>query len=94
MSRCEGATPGPDLAPALGEDLQASLAAVTSAYAARVRAGERLDPFGSSEACPTATDVAVTVSAMLERVGIEPFELGLWRAWGTPIGEEEHHGHR
>jgi hypothetical protein len=31
----------------------------------------------------TATDVAVTASAMLAAVEIEVFELGMWQAW-TP----------
>lgn len=66
-------------------ELQSLLAEVTRAYAARRQAGEALDPFG--ETAPTATEVAVTVSAMLERVGIEPFELGLWRSWGSPSGQ-------
>jgi hypothetical protein len=30
---------------------------------------------------PTATDVVVTVSAMLDGAGVELFELGLWQTW-------------
>ena len=92
-SRSEPPTPG-DLDLLGSAELQALLSSVTSAYAARARAGEALDPFGAAGDGPTATDVAVTVLAMLERVGIEPFELGLWRAWGTPIGEEVARGDR
>jgi hypothetical protein len=70
-----------------------ALSAATRAYADRARAAGRAgppDPFGPD--APTATDVAVTASAMLSAVGIEPFELGLWRAWGSPHGEGDFHG--
>ena len=63
-----------------GGELQMLLGAVTRAYAARLEAGEELAPFQGDG--PTATEVVVTVSAMLDQAGVEPFELGLWRAWG------------
>jgi hypothetical protein len=31
---------------------------------------------------PSATDVLMTVTALLDAVQIEPFELGLWATWG------------
>lgn len=49
-----------------------------AALAADEQAGAPLAP----ESLPTTTEVAVATSAMLEQVGIEVFELGLWRAWG------------
>jgi len=30
----------------------------------------------------TATDVMVTVSAMLKAVNVQVFELGMWQSWG------------
>ena len=62
------------------EDLQDLMENVTREYAARSRAGERIDACGSGTI--TAAEVAITVSAMLRGVGVEPFELGLWQAWG------------
>lgn len=62
------------------EDLQDLMEAVTREYAARHRAGERIDACASGTI--SAAEVAITVSAMLEGVGVEPFELGLWQAWG------------
>jgi hypothetical protein len=61
-------------------DLQDLMEAVTREYAARWRRGERIDAYG--EGAITAAEVAIAVSAMLASVGVEPFELGLWQAWG------------
>jgi hypothetical protein len=69
-----------DMAGLAAEDLQDLIEAVTREYAARCRAGERVDAFGAGAI--TAAEVAITVSAMLASVGVEPFELGLWQAWG------------
>jgi len=59
------------------EALQALLAAVVRAYSARVEQG------GSMPAFPTnavsATDVAVTATAMLEAVDVGAFELSMWQ---------------
>lgn len=67
-----------------GPALQALLAAATRAFAARWDAGEETPAFAADglAAPPTATDVVVTVSAMLESAGIELIELGLWQTWG------------
>lgn len=69
-----------DVAGLGAEGLQDLLEAVTREYAARRRAGEQLQPYRDTDI--TAAEVAITVSAMLESVGVEPFELGLWQAWG------------
>jgi len=37
---------------------------------------------------PSATDVLMTVSALLAAVDVEPFELGLWATWGIRGGSE------
>ncbi|HLH67439.1 MAG TPA: hypothetical protein VKV27_17255 [Solirubrobacteraceae bacterium] len=65
-----------------GSELQRLMCAATRACARSLESGARIDPFGADP--PTATEVAITVCAMLESVGIEPFELGLWRSWGRP----------
>lgn len=62
------------------EELQDLLGALTREYAARYRSGERIDAYKGGAI--TAAEVAITVSAMLQSVGVEPFELGLWQAWG------------
>lgn len=69
-----------DLAGLAAEDLQDLMEAVTREYAARRRVGERIDAYRGGAV--TAAEVAITVSAMLADVGVEPFELGLWQAWG------------
>lgn len=76
----EGGLDGP-----LPDLLQPLLATATRAYAARCAAQPAEAPF-SDDNVPTATEVAITVSAMLECVGIEPFELGIWNTWGIVPG--------
>jgi hypothetical protein len=61
------------------EEVQRLLAAAVRVYAARAEAGVREPPFGPG--APTATEVAVTVSAMLAAARIELFELGMWQSW-------------
>jgi hypothetical protein len=61
-------------------DIQDMLASAVRLYA--VRAAERdgaLPAFASDAA--TATDVMVTVTAMLKAVNLQVFELGMWQAW-------------
>lgn len=77
---------GSDLLAALGAGpVQQLLGAVVRIYAAcrehdaGVEAVERSAP-------PTATEVLMTVSALLEAVEVEPFELGLWANWGIRGG--------
>ena len=61
-------------------DIQNNLAKAIRLYAER--AGERDDalPAFPPDAV-TATDVMVTVSAMLKAVNLQLFELGMWQAW-------------
>jgi hypothetical protein len=61
-------------------DIQDMLAKAVRLYAER--AAERDDglaAFASDAA--TATDVMVTVAAMLKAVNLQVFELGMWQAW-------------
>ena len=61
-------------------DIQSMLAKAVRLYAER--AGEQDGPlpaFASDAA--TATEVMVTVTAMLKAVNLQVFELGMWQAW-------------
>ena len=72
--------------------LQDLLAAVTRLYAVKLESGESAPALstGGAVALPTATEVLVTVSGLLESAHIEPFELGLWQAsQGRPSGGAE-----
>ncbi|HZD90844.1 MAG TPA: hypothetical protein VE224_12130 [Pseudolabrys sp.] len=62
-------------------DIQANLVQAVRLYAER--AAEREDGFAAfpTGAAITATDVMVTVSAMLKAVNLQVFELGMWQAW-------------
>ncbi|HET7803830.1 MAG TPA: hypothetical protein VFL53_06300 [Pseudolabrys sp.] len=77
-SQAESTVPaGPRLSDA---DIQDMLARAVRLYAERVaeREGE-LAAFTSD--ATTATEVMVTVTAMLKAVNVQVFELGMWQAW-------------
>jgi hypothetical protein len=62
-------------------EIQAALVNAVRAYAER--AAERdggLSAFPSEDSV-TATDVMVTVTAMLKAVNLQVFELGMWHSW-------------
>jgi hypothetical protein len=61
-------------------ELQRTLAKTVELYAARVEREGPLLAF-PADAQVTATDVMVTVSAMLKAVNLQLFELGMWQAW-------------
>lgn len=61
-------------------DIQRMLASAVKAYAARVEADGALPAFASTDQV-TATEVMVTVTAMLKAVNLQVFELGMWQAW-------------
>jgi hypothetical protein len=65
--------------------LQRLLAAAVTAYAARRVAGDQISPFLQAEV-PDASSVCLTVSAMLDAVSIEVFELAMWQAWAGATG--------
>ena len=61
-------------------DVQARLAEAVRLFA------ERAEEHGPLSAFPpganvTATEVMVTVTAMLKAVNLQVFELGMWQAW-------------
>lgn len=71
----------PDDAALSDAEVQALLARAVQLYAARV--AEREDDLAAfpSDAAVTATEVMVTVSAMLKAVNLQLFELGMWQTW-------------
>ncbi|RKE68219.1 hypothetical protein DFP91_4589 [Pseudorhodoplanes sinuspersici] len=58
--------------------LQTILTSAVRAYAARVERGGGLAPFTPNAV--TATDVAITATAMLEAVNVGIFELSMWQS--------------
>lgn len=61
-------------------DIQDMLAKSVRLYAERVAEREDGLPAFAPDAA-TATDVMVTVTAMLKAVNLQIFELGMWQAW-------------
>ncbi len=61
-------------------DVQARLAEAVRLFAERA---EERGPFSAfpPDANVTATEVMVTVTAMLKAVNLQVFELGMWQAW-------------
>jgi hypothetical protein len=60
-------------------DIQTMLAKAVKLYAERVDRDGPLPAFAADDA--TATDVMVTVTAMMKAVNLQVFELGMWQAW-------------
>ena len=69
----------PDQRPSDAE-IQAMLARAVRLYAERVAERDGTLAAFSSDAV-TATEVMVTVTAMLKAVNLQVFELGMWQAW-------------
>ena len=76
------AVAGGDLTSLPDTALQALLAASVRAYAARVETRGQIPAFARDAA--TATDVAVTATAMLAAVDVGVFELGMWQTVKGP----------
>jgi hypothetical protein len=96
LARLEAAAADPaGVAAATAGEVQDLLAAATRAYAAIRATGAGLPAFasGSRTQPPSATEVVVTISEMLESAGIELFEVGLWQTMGgtgaPPAGRPE-----
>lgn len=77
MSASEHAASLPDA------ELQRLLAATVRAYAQRAADDPELPPFGEDDEV-TPTEVALTVTRMLDAAELELFELAAWRTWGRP----------
>jgi len=61
-------------------EIQDMLAKAVRLYAERVEERDGVLPAFASEQA-TATEVMVTVTAMLKAVNLQVFELGMWQAW-------------
>ncbi|MDO9414155.1 MAG: hypothetical protein Q7T81_16420 [Pseudolabrys sp.] len=61
-------------------DIQARLAEAVRLYAERVEENGAIAAF-PVEAPVTATEVMITVTAMLKAVNLQVFELGMWQSW-------------
>jgi hypothetical protein len=74
-------SPADTLARPSDAEVQAMLARAVRLYAER--ASERDEPLPAfpADAAVTATEVMMTVTAMLKAVNLQVFELGMWQAW-------------
>lgn len=61
-------------------EIQAMLAKAVRLYAERAAERDGVLPAFAPDAA-TATEVMVTVTAMLKAVNLQVFELGMWQAW-------------
>jgi len=61
-------------------ELRRMLAKAVKRYAARVENEGPLPAFAPEDQV-TATEVMVTVTAMLKAANLQVFELGMWQAW-------------
>jgi hypothetical protein len=61
-------------------EIQNRLASAVRLYAERAAERDGALPAFAADAA-TATDVMVTVTAMLKAVNLQVFELGMWQAW-------------
>jgi hypothetical protein len=62
-------------------DIQIMLADAVRLYAERVAERDGTLSAFPAGAAVTATEVMVTVTAMLKAVNLQVFELGMWQAW-------------
>ncbi|MPZ68564.1 MAG: hypothetical protein GEU71_03440 [Actinobacteria bacterium] len=63
------------------EEVQRLLAVGVKLYVAMLEQGHRIQPL-PPDTNINATQVVATVSALLDQVDIEVFELGMWQSWG------------
>ena len=61
-------------------EIQTLLALAVRRYAERAEQGDAPAAF-APDARLTATEVMVTVTAMLKAANLQVFELGMWQAW-------------
>jgi len=61
-------------------EIQNMLAKAVRLYAGRAAERDGVLPAFASDAA-TATEVMVTVTALLKAVNLQVFELGMWQAW-------------
>jgi hypothetical protein len=63
-------------------EIQTMLAKAVRLFAERVAERDGALPAFASDAA-TATEVMVTVTAMMKAVNLQVFELGMWQAWSA-----------
>lgn len=73
-------SPAETIARASDAEIQEMLANAVRLYAERASERDGALPAFAPDAA-TATDVMVTVTAMLKAVNLQIFELGMWQAW-------------
>ena len=61
-------------------EIQETLAKAVRIYAERAAECDGALPAFASDAA-TATDIMITVTAMLKAANLQVFELGMWQAW-------------
>jgi hypothetical protein len=66
------------------DDLQQLLALAMKEYSERQQGDHPFPAFGAHQADAdlTATDAVIVASAVLDALGVEIFELGMWQTWG------------
>jgi hypothetical protein len=62
-------------------DIQVMLARAVRLYAERAAESDGALPAFPASAQVTATEVMVTVTAMLKAANLQVFELGMWQSW-------------
>lgn len=62
-------------------EIQAMLATAVRLYAERASEADGGFPAFAPDAPMTATEVMITVTAMLKAVNLQVFELGMWQSW-------------
>ena len=65
-------------------ELQRLLAVAAKEYSRRQQEQEPFAVFGPDQEAVglTATDAVIVASAVLDALGVEIFELGMWKTWG------------
>jgi hypothetical protein len=62
-------------------EIQAMLAKAVRLYAERATESDGGFPAFAPDVSMTATEVMITVTAMLKAVNLQVFELGMWQSW-------------
>jgi hypothetical protein len=68
--------------------VQELLASAIRLYVGCLELDPSLPAFPGGSEAPSATDALMAVTAILNAVQIEPFELGLWATWGFTGADE------
>jgi len=84
MSSFEAIANGEELHGLSDDDLQRLLALATKEYSNRQQGDHPFPAFGAHQvhAGLTATDAVILASAVIDALGVEIFELGMWQTWG------------